>query len=359
MHFGQNKLKTVKSYLLGIVSVAALWGCQENKTSHGVAFLSPEIGSILHANEGLEIKLDFGKEKVDSVVYFLDSTIIDRKTDTSAVKVNTSSMKLGNRLITARVYRNGKEEEVTSNFILYSGTDPEKFTYQVVQTFPHDTSSYTQGLEFHDGFFYESDGGKADLGGSSLRKVEPSTGKVLQKVDLSGDIFAEGLTVIGDRILQLTWQNRYGFIYDKATFKQLGQFSYQTSQEGWGLVFNGKKIYKSDGSNMIWILNPDTYTEESYMEVFDKNGPVESLNELEFIDGKIYANVYETDKIVIIDPATGAVTGEIDLSGIYPPDRFEKGEVLNGIAYDAQTRRLFVTGKKWNRLFQIKVIPKS
>lgn len=358
MHFGRNKIKTFTSCLLGIAAAAALWGCQENKTQSGVSFRSPEIGSVLHANEALEIKLDFGAGKIDSVVYVLDSTVIDRKTDTSAVKVNTSSMKLGNRLITARVYRNGKEEEVTSNFILYSGTDPEKFSYQVVATFPHDTSSYTQGLEFHDGVFYESDGGRSDLGGSSLRKVEPSTGKVLQKVDLSGDIFAEGLTVIGDRILQLTWQNRYGFIYDKATFRQLGQFPYQTSQEGWGLVYNGKKIYKSDGSNMIWILNPGTYTEESFIEVFDKNGPVNSINELEFIDGKLYANVYETSKIVIIDPNTGAVTGEIDLSGIYPPDRFKEGEVLNGIAYDAETQRLFVTGKKWNKLFQIKVVPK-
>ena len=356
MHFGRNKTTLKVSAFLLVFT--ALWGCKEDTPSDGISFLSPEIGTIVRSNESLTVRIDPGKEGIDSVVYILDSAIIERRTDTSSVKINTSDLKLGNRLLTARAYRNGKQMEATANFVLYSGIEPEQFSYQVIETFPHDTSSYTQGLEFHEGLFYESDGGKADLGGSSLRKVEPATGKVLQKVDLSGDIFAEGLTVIGDRVLQLTWQQGYGFIYDRATFKQLGQFPYQTSLEGWGLAFDGKRIYKSDGSNMIWILNPQNYNEEAYLEVYDNNGPVDSLNELEVIDGKLYANVYDTDKIVIIDLSTGAVTGEIDLSGIYPPDRFKNGEVLNGIAYDAESGRIFVTGKKWNKLFHIKVVKK-
>jgi glutaminyl-peptide cyclotransferase len=358
MHFGQNRLSNIKKYLGILVVFTVLWACREENPSGGISFLTPEIASTLYNNEALKIKLDFKNDKVDSVVYLMDSTIIETRKDTSSITVNTSSLKLGNRLLKAKIYRNGKEEEVTSNFILYPSIEPEKFTYQVIQSFPHDTSSYTQGLEFHDGIFYESDGGKSDLGGSSLRKVNPATGKVLQKLDLNGDIFAEGLTVVGNKILQLTWQNGFGFIYDKATFKQLGQFPYRSSVEGWGLAFDGKKIYKSDGTNKIWILNPENYSEESFIEVFDKNGPVDSLNELEFIDGKLYANIYTANKIVIIDPVTGAVTGEIDLTGIYPADRFKYGEVLNGIAYDAKTQRLFVTGKKWNKLFQIKLVKK-
>jgi len=359
MHFGQSRFQSMKKYLAVILILSVLWACRDEKSTGGISFLTPEIGSTVHANEELKVKVDFGNDKVDSVVYMVDSTIIETRKDTASVKINTSRLKLGNRLLTAKVYRDGKTEEATSNFVLYSNTEPEKFTYEVVQTFPHDTSSYTQGLEFHDGIFYESDGGKADLGGSSLRKVEPATGKILQKLDLSGDIFAEGLTVVGDKVIQLTWQSKVGFIYDKATFKLLGQFPYQSSPEGWGLAFDGKKIYKSDGSNMVWILNSDNYNEEAYIEVYDKNGPVDSLNELEFIDGKLYANVYEKDKIVIIDPETGAITGEIDLTGIYPSDRFKYGEVLNGIAYDSATQHLFVTGKKWNKLFQIKLIKKA
>lgn len=359
MHFGRNKLLTIKKCLTVLLVVIVLGACKQDKSADKMTFITPEIGSILHSNEELKLRLDFKNGKIDSVVYMIDSVIIERKKDTTSVNINTSKIKLGNRLVTAKVYHDGNEEEITSNFILYSGIEPEKFTYRVIQTFPHDTSSYTQGLEFHDGIFYESDGGKADLGGSSLRTVNPANGRVLKKLDLSGDIFAEGLTVIGDKIIQLTWQNNLGFIYDKTTFKQLGEFPYYSSREGWGLAFDGKKIYKSDGTNMIWLLNANSYNEEGYIEVFDKNGPVDSLNELEFIDGKLYANIYTTSKIVIIDPNTGAVTGEIDLTGIYPSDRFPEGEVLNGIAYDANTQRLFVTGKKWNKLFEIKLIKKE
>lgn len=359
MHFGRNRLQRINRILSVLLVSSVLWACKDENSTNGVSFITPEIGSTAHANQELIVKLDFKNDKIDSVVYMIDSTVIETRKDTSTVRINTSKLKLGNRLLTAKVYGEGKMEEATSNFVLFSSTEPEKFTYEVVQTFPHDTSSYTQGLEFHDGIFYESDGGKADLGGSSLRKVEPATGKVLQKVDLSGDVFAEGLTVIGDKVIQLTWQNKFGYIYDKATFKQLGQFPYQTSQEGWGLAFDGKKIYKSDGSNMLWILNSENYNEEGYIEVYDKNGPVDSLNELEFIDGKLYANIYEKDIIVIIDPETGTITGEIDLTGIYPSDRFQYGEVLNGIAYDPAGNRLFVTGKKWNKLFQIKPVKKA
>src|SRR6476661_3033225 len=190
----------------------------------------------------------------------------------------------------------------------------KKLSYRVVNTFPHDTSSYTQGLEYHDGIFYESDGGYADLGGSSLRKVDPKTGKVLKKIDIDNTIFAEGIAVYDDKIVMLTWQNNYGLVFDKGNLKKKAQFPYQESKEGWGLCYDGKRLIKSDGSNRLYFLDPKTFKEQGFIQVFDEYGNVNELNELEFINGKVYANVYQTDRIVVIDPATGKVEAELDMS---------------------------------------------
>jgi len=343
----------MKKKFIGLLSLSAvLFACGPDKTNESISFQSPEIGSNAVAGQPLMLKLNLGGAEVDSVVYYLDSARIEKRTDSASVQVPTTGLRMGNRLITARVYRKGVEESVTSNIILKPGSEPANIGYEVVKTYPHDTSSYTQGLEFHDGIFYESDG---EYGGSSLRKVAVS-GKVLQKVDLSDDIFAEGLTLLGNKLIQLTWQNKFGMLWDKNSFKQLGQFPYQSSIEGWGLTNDTQRLYKSDGSNMLYFLNKDTFQEEGYLEVYNNEGPVDQLNELEFIDGKIYANIYLTDKIVAIDPKTGAVTGMIDLSGLYPQaDRNAGADVLNGIAYDHDGGRLFVTGKKWNKLFEIRL----
>jgi glutamine cyclotransferase len=333
----------------------------KNKASEGTssAWLRPEAGTSVSLGDKLALQINLGdNNKIDSVVYFADSIRLASKTDASVVDINTSKMSLGNRLITARIYRNGSPEEISTNIIVKSNLIPEKFTYKVLQVFDHDTSSYTQGLEFHEGYFYESDGGNTpETGYSSLRKVVPATGKVVQKLDISHDIFAEGLTVIDNKIIQLTWQNNVGLVYDKATFKQTSEFPYQNSRQGWGLCSDDKRLYKSDGSNLIYFLNRDNYREEGYIEVFDQNGPVEELNELEMIAGKLYANVYQTNRIVIINPNTGQVTGEIDMSDLLPAIYNYPGtDVLNGIAWDSKGKRLFVTGKRWAKLFQVQII---
>lgn len=333
----------------------------KNNSSEGDAavWLKPEAGTSISLGDKLQLQIDPGSNsKIDSVVYFADSVRMGSKTDAGDLTIETGKLSLGNRLITARIYRNGSPEEISTNIILKSNLIPEKFTYKVDQVFDHDTSSYTQGLEFHDGYFYESDGGNTpETGYSSLRKVVPTTGKVVQKLDISHEIFAEGLTVIGDKIIQLTWQNNVGLVYDKATFKQTAEFPYQNSREGWGLCSDNKRLYKSDGSNLIYFLNHDNYREEGYIEVFDQNGPVEQLNELELIDGKLYANVYQSNRIVIINPETGQVTGEIDMSDLLPAIYNYPGtDVLNGIAWDGKGKRLFVTGKKWAKLFQVEVV---
>lgn len=338
------------------VSVFAA-SCKRELTS-STYFLTPEEGARIKKGSAITLKLgDAGA--FDSVQYLVDTRYVGSKQDTSALKVSSNELNLGIRILTAKVYSGEDVKETTTNIIVLPEKAPLRYTYEVVNTCPHDSSAYTQGLEYQDGIFYESDGGYAsqgDIGGSSLRKVDPASGKVLKKLDMADNVFAEGLTLVGDKLIQLTWENRIGFVYNKDSFEKLAEFPYQESQQGWGLCFDGSKIYKSDGTNRIYTLNKDTYVEEGYVEVYDQNGPVDMLNELEWIDGQIYANVYETDRIVCIDPATGAVTADINMTGLLPAkDRFENTNVLNGIAWDAGGKRLFVTGKKWNTMFEIKL----
>ena len=229
---------------------------------------------------------------------------------------------------------------------------PAVYSYLVVNTYLHDPNAFTQGLVFEDGIFYE---GTGQYGASGIRKVAPATGEVLVEKRLSEQYFGEGIAVFGDRLYQLTWKAGICFVYDKNTFALQTQFSYPT--EGWGLTHDGEKLLMSDGTNIIYFRHPDTFQEMGRIEVTDIAGPVHYLNELEYIEGQLFANVWRTDRIVRIDPKTGAVTGWIDLTGLLPAaDRSQhRVDVLNGIAYDARADRLFVTGKWWPKVFEIRL----
>lgn len=224
-----------------------------------------------------------------------------------------------------------------------------EFTYEVVASWPHDPAAFTQGLIYRDGLLYESTG---LYGSSSLRRVAPATGAVLRRVDVPSAYFAEGLTELGGKLYQLTWQSRKGFVYDFETFAQIGEFSY--TGEGWGLTEDGESLIMSDGTNQIRFLDPETFEVRRTIRVFRGGAPVTRLNELEYIDGQIYANIWLTDYIVRVDPTTGWVTGWIDLTGLLPPDS-GNADVLNGIAYDAENGRILVTGKLWPRIFEIRL----
>jgi len=232
-------------------------------------------------------------------------------------------------------------------------TPPPVYGYQIVHTFPHDPAAFTEGLVFDSGFLYEGTGLE---GQSTLRKTQLDTGQVLQRHALPADVFGEGITIFGDRIIQLTWKSQLGYVYDKQTFRLLREFTYPT--EGWGITHNGKNLIMSDGTATLYFLNPDTFERTRQIEVHSDAGPVTQLNELEYIQGEIYANVWQTDRIARIAPDTGQVLGWIDLSGLLSAqDRRTPVDVLNGIAYDAEHNRLFVTGKLWPKLFEIKLIP--
>ena len=228
------------------------------------------------------------------------------------------------------------------------------YGFNVVRAYPHDRGAFTQGLAFDDqGTLYE---GTGQRGQSSLRRVELSSGAVLQRHDLPTSLFGEGITVFGDRITQLTWQAGRAFVYDKASFSILREFTYRT--EGWGLTQDGRRFIMSDGTATLYFLHPDTFAETARLTVRDHRGPVIRLNELEYVGGEILANIWQTDRIARIDPRTGHVTGWIDLTGLLQPgDRRQPVDVLNGIAYDPRTDRLFVTGKWWPKLFEIALVP--
>lgn len=225
-------------------------------------------------------------------------------------------------------------------------------SYKVVATFPHDTSSFTQGLVFADGELYESTGLNGE---STLRRVEIATGKTLQRIDVPKPYFAEGLALVGDELLQLTWQHRLGFVYDRKTFRQKRTFTY--NGEGWGLAYDGtSRLIMSDGSDTLTYLDPKTLAATTTLRVRDAGRVISNLNELEWIEGEIWANVWQTDRIARISPKTGEVNSWIDLSSLFPrQQRVPPADELNGIAYDKTTRRIFITGKKWPRLYQITV----
>lgn len=234
------------------------------------------------------------------------------------------------------------------------GKRPPEYTFKIVRVFPHDPGAFTQGLAYRDGFLYEGTGLN---GRSSLRKVRLKTGEVVQRADLPPEFFGEGIALVKNEIVQLTWKSEVGFVYSLSDFRLLRRFSY--SGEGWGLAANGRELFMSDGTAEIRVLDGSTLHEKRRFQVHDGSTPITELNELEFVEGEILANVWQTDRIARISPQTGKVAGWIDLKGLLSPVyKLEPGAVLNGIAYDPTGKRLFVTGKLWPSVFQIQLVPK-
>jgi glutamine cyclotransferase len=232
-----------------------------------------------------------------------------------------------------------------------SSTQPVIYGYEVVHVFPHDPDAFTQGLIFHEGSFLESTG---EVGHSSLRRVQPDNGKVVQKVDVSPPYFAEGITLLNGKIYQLTWQHQIGFIYDALTFEKTGEFQY--TGEGWGLTNDSHSLILSDGSNRIRFLDPANFQVTKTISVLEGHTAIQEINELEYVQGEIYANIWHADRIARIDPNTGKVVGWINLAGLLAPGEVQDEEaVLNGIAYDEPSGRLFVTGKLWPKTFEIRL----
>ena len=265
--------------------------------------------------------------------------------------------KLGEQTVVATVTHEDGTEDVAATITVLNNEPPKIYSYNIINEYPHDIKSYTQGLEFHNGELYESIG---QYGESKLRKVDYKTGEVLKNINLTNQYFAEGLTILNDKLYQLTWRENTGFIYDVNTMEKTGSFKYGKSKEGWGLCNDGTVLYKSDGTDKIWTLNASNYTEQGFIQVYTNNGKIPSLNELEWIDGKIYANIYQRNGVAIINPENGAVEGVIDFSPLKEKvSQHPELDVLNGIAYNPETKTIFVTGKDWDKLFEVEVFVKE
>ena len=288
------------------------------------------------------------KKIIDSIKYYLNDRLVSNE-------VKLVDYKVGENNVAAKIFSNNEIISINKKFDIYSNIEPEIMTYKVITEYKHDKNAYTQGLEFYNNQLYESTGLN---GKSTLRKSDYKSGEILNIVKLDYEYFGEGLTIINDKIYQLTWKNNIGFIYD-LDFNKIGNFDYGKSKEGWGLCNDGSFIYKSDGTNKIWILDPETLEEIRFIEVLTNRSKIKNINELEYIDGKIYANTYQfnRDVVIVINPLNGVVEKVIDFSGIR--DRVTQKpdlDVMNGIAYF--DGKIFVTGKNWDKLFEVEVVSK-
>lgn len=323
-------------------------------------FDSPVAGQTFISGDKIPVrlkKLSSETIKADSFAFFIDGiAVADDPGNESGFLIDTKSLSPGIKRLKFTAWFPGRTEEYGSVPVrILSDIKPLQYTFKIIGSFPHDKNAYTQGFEYHDGYFYE---GTGQYGQSSLRKITPGTGDIIKSRTISSDLFGEGITLLNGKIYQITWQSQVGFVYDAENFEQIQKFYFQ-NREGWGLCNNGSEIIMSDGTNIIYFIDPQYFSVVRKIEVCDNVSEVDSLNELEFFNGLIYANRYMTDEIVMIDPANGKVAGKVSLKGLLrKEDRHPDINVLNGIAWDEQGKRLFLTGKNWPKIYQVEILPK-
>lgn len=290
----------------------------------------------------------------DSVKVFFDGKAVTVLTSVPWECSVSSSLTCltGRKSVKAVAYSKLGTQSVTHFVIIFSDIVPRRYTYKLIHTYPHDGEAFTQGLFYDNGVLYEGTGQET---GSSLREVELETGKVLRQHNLESSLFGEGITLYKDHIYQVTWTSKVGFIYNKSDFRVINKIFYPT--QGWGLTTIDDRIVMSDGTNVLYFNEPEMFNAVSRIEVYDNEKKVDQLNELEYINGEIWANIWQTDLIARIDPLTGRVNSFIDMSALYPESKRREvnADVLNGIAWDEKGGRIFVTGKRWPKLYEIKI----
>ncbi|NQX84976.1 MAG: glutaminyl-peptide cyclotransferase [Flavobacteriaceae bacterium] len=340
---------TYIKFLISTFLIVLFFGCGPEK-NHDFSIKTNTNKGKIRKNEALTLSINNPKElNIESVSYKLNGTKVESNAE-------LSKYQLGTYMLTAAVTYDGLTTTISSPITIINNVAPKIYTYEIINTYPHEITSYTQGLEFHNGILYESTG---QYGASKLRKVDYKTGAVLKNINLDKAYFGEGLTIMNQNIYQLTWQKGIGFVYNLDTFDKKSTFKYNQSKQGWGLCNDGKVIYKTDGTEKIWILNPETLAEERYIEAYTNKGKMNQINELEWVNGKIYANRYQKDGVAIINPDNGAIEGVIDFSPLKKKvTQHKKLDVLNGLAWNNETQTLFVTGKHWDKLFEVKIIEK-
>ncbi|MFS4418457.1 glutaminyl-peptide cyclotransferase [Maribacter sp. 2307ULW6-5] len=338
------------------LAMLALAGCGSGHQKASSLFqitLDPNK-SAFNKNDQVGVSINNAKGlDIEKVEYRMDGKVLPVVDGAIAL----SPTKLGNKLLKATITYEGDTATVTKKIKVLSNAAPEIFTYDIVNEFPHDNRAYTQGLEFHGDTLYE---GTGKNGRSFLRKYNFGTGEVYAQIDLADQYFGEGITILDNKIYQLTWRSGLGFVYDLGTLEKRNNFQYGASKEGWGLANDGKVLYKSDGTERIWLLDPETLTEKTFIETVTNTSIFNQANELEYVNGKLYANVYQKPSVMIIDAQSGAIEAVVNFSGLSEwvtktPNWIETDNVLNGIAYHPGRKTFFVTGKEWDKLFEVRL----
>ena len=340
----------MKVSLLSLILILFLKCNSESQNNFSLKIDSPNKNIKIDDSINLNV-INKNNIEIDSIQYFLN----DIKINSNYTLKNIST---GVNKIRVLIYNNLQETVIDKKIIIFSKNPPKLYSYKIINEFPHDQEAYTQGLEFDGEDLYESTGLN---GKSSLRKISFKNGEVIKKIPLNKSYFGEGLTIINNKIIQLTWKSKIGFVYDKKSMDINSSFEYNQSIEGWGLCNDGNFLYKSDGTNKIWKLDPNSYEELSYIEVYTNKSKVNKLNELEWVKGDIYANTYQFNKdvVVIINSLNGTVKGVVDFSGLKNKvNQHANLNVLNGIAFNKKRNSFFITGKNWNKIFEVLIIDK-
>ncbi len=351
-------------YLTILALSAFFFSCNNDKKNEIYSFTidSTNLKQTYSLGEEIDLKLKNDSNiTFDSVQYYINDIKIGSVKSNENLKYSLSNQKHGEQIIKAIAFIDGKPSEISIKVDILSHVHPTIYTYTIVNTYPHDIKAYTQGLEFYGDILIESTGngegvGTRTRGKSSVRKVNPKTGEILKINELDDSIFGEGATVLNKKIYQLTYQNNEGYVYNLETLEKEKTLPYFQKMEGWGLTNDGTNLYMTDGSDRVYKINPNDFKLIDYIVVSLPEQTVPSVNELEWVNGQIYANFYGRDSIGIFDPKDGTVTGVIDLSDLKNkvtshPDL----DVLNGIAYNKKTDTFFVTGKNWDKMFEIKI----
>ncbi|NQY07629.1 MAG: glutaminyl-peptide cyclotransferase [Flavobacteriaceae bacterium] len=336
--------------LLTIIFLTSLfYSCQPPVEPKDFKLITADGQKYYALGKSFELKIDNPKgHEIDSVAYFRNGERIP------SGKITIENEKLGRKTFSAKIYVGDQSFNVNNSIGILSKFEPKRIKYKIINEYPHDINAYTQGFEFNGDTLYEGTGKR---GISQLRKLDYKSGMVLHSINLEPQHFGEGITIMGDKIYQLTWQAKKGFVYNINDFSKVKDFDFIRSKEGWGLCNDGNVLYKSDGTEKIWRLDPETLEEKDFIQIYSNDGPISQVNELEYINGKIFANIYMKNGIAIINPETGAVEGVINGTDLHKKVKTKHPEeVLNGIAYNKVTNTIFVTGKNWDKVFEIELI---
>lgn len=354
-----KKHKLLAFILLG----AAMISCKDDATDKNNLFSidTTHLKEQYNPAETVELQVANPENKtIEKVVYFVNDKEVGTVQGNAKFSLKLDGQKLGYNNIKAQIYYDGENTAAEDRIEVVSAISPKLLKYDIVNTYPHDITAYTQGLEFYRDTLIESTGSGAGRSGkravSDIRKVNYKTGEVYKKTPLDAENFGEGATVLNNKIYQLTYQRNEAYVYDANTLKKIKTLPYYKTMEGWGLTTDGKNLYMTDSSEKIHIIDPETFKQVDYINVYTNNSKIGSVNELEWVDGKIYGNIYQKDAIAIIDPKTGAVEGVLDLSALkLKVTQHIDLDVLNGIAYNPKTKTFFVTGKNWDKMFEIRI----